>query len=358
MKKIIIDPRSNYSYGSFYVHGLEELVGERNISYSLNPFVNLKDLGNDLRFIIIEDGVQKKYFIHANDSYKISVENYDWCDIYGCVNTNYKHFPHDQYPKLVSLVPSFGIRQNTLLKVLVDAMIHLFSCWSYVVNRKEWNKKLKKEESNKIQNLKHYFGRRYKTWKNRLPLTTYENTIHSKDNYVFFLSTLWYSDEWNKNDEGVNLRRAYFIRACKQILKNRFEGGLLGDSSINNSTFNDVVVTQRETFASWIEKTKQSTLVFNTPAFWDCHGWKLGEYLALGKCIISTKLSNDLPHPLEHGINIHFVDNTEDSMKTAVEYILSHPEYRHKLEEGAKEYWNKYGTPEASLKLLGIFADN
>ena len=31
------------------------------------------------------------------------------------------------------------------------------------------------------------------------------------DNYIFHLSTLWQSDEWNRNNEGVNLRRAYFI---------------------------------------------------------------------------------------------------------------------------------------------------
>jgi glycosyltransferase involved in cell wall biosynthesis len=94
--------------------------------------------------------------------------------------------------------------------------------------------------------------------------------------------------------------------------------------------------------------------VFNTPSFWDYHGWKLGEYLALGKCIVSTKLSNDLPYPLEHGVNIYFVENSEESMREAVEYILTHPDYRHKLEKGAREYWETYGTPEASLKLLGI----
>jgi hypothetical protein len=41
-------------------------------------------------------------------------------------------------------------------------------------------------------------------------------------------------------------------------------------------------------------------------------------------------------------------------MAEAIEYILSHPEYRHKLELGAKKYWDTYGTPEAGLNLLGI----
>ena len=104
----------------------------------------------------------------------------------------------------------------------------------------------------------------------------------------------------------------------------------------------------------WLKKTKESAVAFNTPAFWNCHGWKLGEYLAMGKAIISTELSNDLPEPLKHGVNIHFVENTSQAMSEAVEFIVSHPEYRKTLESGARAYWEKYGTPEASLRLMSI----
>ena len=55
--------------------------------------------------------------------------------------------------------------------------------------------------------------------------------------------------------------------------------------------------------------------------------WDLGEYLALGKAIISTPLFNDLPAPLTHGINIHFVENDVDSIKEAVSYIIANPDY-------------------------------
>lgn len=355
MKKIVIDPRSNYSYGSFYVFGLEELVGKRNISYNIRPFVELGDLGNDMRFVICDNGVETKYFIHTNDPYQLNEKNYRWCDVYGCVNANFSHYPKDVYPKLISLVPSFAVRKDSsLLKCIKDALLLFCTTYNHIINGKEWNIYTQQFECDKWNNIKHYFLRRIKAWINRLPLSSYEHIVSSKDDYVFFLSTLWYSDTWNKNDEGVNLRRAYFIRSCKKVLGNRFEGGLLGDSSSSNELFADVLCYNRESFSSWLEKTKQSALVFNTPAFWNCHGWKLGEYLALGKCILSTQLSNDLPYPLEHGVNVHFVENSEAAMKDAIEYILSHPEYRHKLEQGAKEYWNKYGTPEASLRLLGI----
>lgn len=356
MKQIIIDPRSSYSYGSFYVLGLEKLVGKSNISYNMKPFVKLSDLGNDLRFVVYNDKVKTNYFIHLNDPYHIDEENYNWCDVYGCVNANYEHYPKYQYPKLISLAPSFAIRKDkSILICMKDALYMFFLTFNYVLNKEEWNKYTQQVECSKWINIKRFFLRRIKTWTNRLPLSSYENTTSSKDDYVFFLSTLWYSNTWNKNDEGVNLRRAYFIRACQKILGNKFEGGLHGDSSLSSiELFSDILCHNRVSFSLWIEKTKQSALVFNTPAFWDCHGWKLGEYLALGKCIVSTQLSNDLPYPLEHGVNVHFVENSETAMKEAIEYILSHPDYRHKLEQGAREYWNKYGTPEASLRLLGI----
>ena len=66
-------------------------------------------------------------------------------------------------------------------------------------------------------------------------------------------------------------------------------------------------LTKGVCMTEWMHKTKMSEVVFNTPAFWECHGWKLGEYLALGKAIISTPLSNDLPYPLEHGKNIYMI---------------------------------------------------
>lgn len=353
--RVIIDPRSSYGYGSFYLKELKRQYGVQNVCYKISPFRKLPDLDNDIRFIIEQNGKQTKYFIHANDSYHIMKEDYEWCNVYGNVNANFAHYPKEKYPKQISLVPSYGISELSMKQTMWLAFRCFLQTWPTIVRRKAWNKYKNCMEINPYYNIKHYFGSSYyKIWKNRLPLSRYTNNVVSEDDYIFFLSTLWYNNGENKNDETVNLRRAHFIRACKSIEGIEYEGGLLGDKSSSNEKFADVLATHGEPFDQWIEKTKRSALVFNTPAFWDCHGWKLGEYLALGKCIVSTKLSNDLPHPLEHGKNIHFVEDTEESMREAVEYILAHPEYRHKLEKGARAYWEKYGTPEASLKLLGI----
>jgi len=338
--KIIIDPHVNVYYASFYIHSLYEKFGKRNVVFKSSPFKELKDRAQNFNFIISVDGNETKYSIHFDDPYDIKENLYEWCDVYGNVNANFDKTPLDYQAKLISLTPSFGIRVWSFPQTLFFCISNLLKVNTRVDVRK-------------------FIGKYRRQFELRLPLRFYEpfnESINSfvEKNYIFHLSTLWQSDEWNKNDEGVNRIRANFIRACKSIDNICFEGGLSFKKDSSVLLFQDVLFKSAMSMGEYIEKTKQSILVFNTPAFWDCHGWKLGEYLALGKAIISTPLSNDLPVPLIHGENIHYVDNDETEIKKAVLLIVNDVEYRQKLENGARAYWEKYGTPLKSLELLGL----
>lgn len=331
MPKVIIDPASDIFYSSFYIKGLTDLLGRKNIVYESSPFIGLSE--NNFNFNFIFENT--KYTISMNDSYVINGQLYEWCDVYGGVNINFSITSLDKYPKLISLVPSFGIKIWNLPQ-MISNMAH--RAWIL-----------------KPDNYK-FFSGRYKHMYLRSIYEEYGKDVKvDDDKYIFFCSTLWYNDEWNKNDEGVNQRRANFIRSCKSLPDVKFEGGLVsqGKDRSSEDKFCDCL-SRAFSMNEWLYKTKKSALVFNTPAFWNCHGWKLGEYLALGKAIVSTKLLNDLPESLVHGVNIHYVENTEDSIREAVQYIIDNPKYRIKLENGAKEYWSKYGTPLKSLALLGV----
>lgn len=302
--KVIINPRGNILYKSFYIKGLETIFGVNNVSYSDSPFVELSNTSrntNDLLFVVLNENTTRRYFISTDDSYKIKKEIYDWCDVYGSVNANFALTDEKYHAKLVSLCPSFGIRCwdpfTTLVHALTDYRLGIGS-------------------------LKKHLGKYKRLLTTRRDLSIYLSSENTIKPYIFFCSTLWYNDEWNKNDEGVNKTRANFIRACKCIRDFEFEGGLVPQTGgrSSNDKFADCLYSGVG-MDEWMDKTKKSIVVFNTPAFWNCHGWKLGEYLAMGKCIISTELSNDLPYPLEHGVNIHIVENSEDAMKEAVEYI-------------------------------------
>ena len=336
--KVIIDPLDDILYKSFYIYGLEYLFDRSQVCYDEPSFSGLSMKARNsksIRFIINQTGRSCRYVIACDDSFAINDELYNWCDVYGSVNANFAKTGDAYHEKLVSLCPSFAIKCWNLPQIIKQSLLGVI---------------------NTNQSVRKHFGK-YKRLIERPKYDDYCKIDSSEvdAHYVFFLSTLWYSDEWNKNDEGVNARRANFIRACKELDGLMFEGGLVsqGQGRSSEDIFADCL-SKSMPMNEWMKKTRRSVLVFNTPAFWDCHGWKLGEYLAMGKCIVSTALSNDLPAPLEHGKHIHIVETTIESMRDAVGFIVSHPDYRKRLEEGARAYWEQYGTPVASLKLLGV----
>ena len=109
--KAIINPFNHIAYSSFYIYALEKVLGKGDIRYSSRPFRNLSpgaQQSRGLLFILREGEVEKKYFICGADSWKIDEELYNWCDVYASVNANFENTPGRD--KLISLVPSFGIK--------------------------------------------------------------------------------------------------------------------------------------------------------------------------------------------------------------------------------------------------------
>ena len=280
MTTIKINPFNNIQYVSFYVKGFESLFGKGTVQFDATSFIGLSKSALQtigVLFILHNGDKRIKGFISTGDKYTINDEIYEWCDVYASVNANFQKTPNRE--KLISLAPSFAIRCWSPVHTIIHAVSAGFKYLKCNAN---------------LKSSKTFIGN-YKRMLNR-PYYWQMSPSQSYEKYVFFCSTLWYSDEWNKNDEGLNRRRALFIRTCKNIENLHFEGGLVSQPGrSSDDLFADCLLKNPYSYNEWLDKTKRSSVVFNTPAFWDCHGWKLGEYLALGKAIISTPLSNDLP---------------------------------------------------------------
>jgi hypothetical protein len=336
---VIIDPIANVYYAGFYIKALIDRFGKNSIVFSSKPFMTIRNRADNFNFVVFNENYERRYSIHFDDPYQIKPELYEWCDVYGHLNANFAKTPTQYHPKLISLVPSFGVRIWNLPQTIYFSLLN----GSKVVGDIDFRK---------------FIGKYRRQWEVRLPLDSYDMSSKSKDElekYIFHLSTLWYSNAENKNDENVNRVRANFIRACRSINGVNFEGGFSKTKrSTMNQEFTPLIYSEFIPFSLYLEKIKQSTLVFNTPAFWNCHGWKLGEFLCLGKAIISTQLYNDLPSPLIHGEHIHYVADDEKSIKEGIMQLINDDKYRRRLEVGARQYWEKFGTPSSSLDLLGL----
>ena len=93
--EIIIDPRLQYAYASYYLLGIEKVFGKNNIQYSVKLFEGLDNkyiaaYRYGFAFVIKNEEDDYKIFIDSEDVACIFNEGYEWCDIYGKVNPTFE----------------------------------------------------------------------------------------------------------------------------------------------------------------------------------------------------------------------------------------------------------------------------
>jgi glycosyltransferase involved in cell wall biosynthesis len=196
-----------------------------------------------------------------------------------------------------------------------------------------------------IGGSREHFANYWRQYHYRLPIEAYTHE-RSRGDYIFFLSPVW------KQEPRCNEYRASFIKACRSLRGVAFEGGFAPRRKGDVRGFEDFAVERRYPLPDYIAKLKRSLVAFNTPAVYGCLGWKLAEYLALGKAIISTPLGRALPAPLEHGRHIHFVDGSFDEIARAIELISSDGAYRRELENNAREYFLRHLAPAKCIERI------
>lgn len=330
--KVYVDPLVNVNYAGFYIHGFYQKFGVKNVIFTNKPFLSLENRINCLNFVIDD----KKYCIDFGETSDVKPKEYAWCDVYGHVNANLEKTPAEFRNKLVSLPPYFGIKLWSHIDSFVYAWKNMWKTFYKICPP--------------------VFIMRYrKQCRYRVYYEEYENSVPTDKNYIFHLSSIWPNDDWERNDPGFNEANSKFIVACNAIPELNFDGGLTFAKNVSCSpSLAKFKCEGSVSVKEYLEKTRKSLVAFNTPFSNGSHGWKLGEFLALGKAIISLPLVNDLPEPLVHGENIHFVENNEEVIKEAILKIRNDDVYRAKLEKGARAYWEKYATSTKSLELLGI----
>ena len=341
--RVIIDPTSRILYSSFYIKGLFRVFGKKNVSFSTNNFMELNrkkeshSYDHYMAFVVISpNNSLNKFIIDFRDKPSVKESAYEWCDKYAKINFNINSTDKRFHDKMISISPGFGIKIWNLWDTAYYCCSNFIKCkFSPIV-------KLKTHLSD------------YRAQYKRVMLDEYMISSPFKSNetpakpYVFMIGTLW----TQKNCiEGTNLLRKTFVEVCKSSNCD-FEGGFF--ASVEHpqySEFKDLIFSERYSIDSYIKKTKLSALVFNTSTVHNCHGWKLGEYLAMGKAIISTPISNELPKKLEHGKNIHIIQNL-DELKSAVNLLLTNSDYRKMLSDGAIDYYSKYACPEKIIEYI------
>ena len=329
MNKIFIDPACNFLYSSFYIRGLLDCFGRLSVRFSNTPFVGLKYGLHTHIFAFVFNG--KKYAIDFADSNQVFYDEFlRWADVYAKVNYNSKYLPIAYTQKIVRCGCNYGMA------------IYPNRCFVIIVAIKNWILCHRRVQFS----FKSYLSRYIMSVK-RQSQSTQKST--ERNDYIFFVSTLW------EGQENCNQARINFIRACHNLQDEGllvFEGGLIPEKEQDVSNIEDVLLRERIPYQEYALKLAQSCCAFNTPAYYDCHGWKLAEYMAVGKIILSTPFVNELSKEMLDKQHILFCDDSVTSMQAAIRSLILDGSLREKLKQGISEYYVDYACPEKVIKQI------
>ncbi|RZJ68199.1 MAG: glycosyltransferase family 1 protein [Flavobacterium sp.] len=298
---------------------MRRLYGKNSIRFTSKYFSQFKHNGRHVALIVKQGERSAKIIIDFGDVSVIDQKGYEWCDHYAKINIDFESLA--RHDKLLSIGPSFGIRVFSFPETVA------LSLRNYIKGRK------------RIENVRYFFAD-YKAQLKRRRVEDYQNNKKSNDRMVFFASSLW------KLEPETNLFRANFINAAKKNNEIDFVGGFSPRIQNDIPGFEHLTMAGRIDFDEYLDLTKRSITTFSTPAVGKCHGWKIGEFLAMGKAVISTPLTRELPQPLLDGVHILYTDGSEENIAGHLRALQSSKELRETLEKNALAYFNENLLPE------------
>ena len=326
--RVRVHPACNALYYSFYFEGLRRRCPRWRLRFATEGFP--ADLGHHCLALIVEAPGEppRRLYVSAGDGPGIHAAGLQWCDVYAKVNLDPSQVPAAGAAKVLALGPSFPVR------VWAPARAAALAAWTWL-----------RGAARGARSWREHVANYWRQWRYRLPESAY-GPRPGEPGYVFFAATLW------RKHTRVNELRANFVRACREVEGLRFEGGFAPRRQGTVPGFEDCLAPRRYPFREYLEATGRSALVFNTPAVADCHGWKLGEFLAQGKAILSTPIVRALPAPLAHSVHLHRVSGERDELVRELRQVLADDAYRRGLEARAVGYYRDYLSPERAIERI------
>lgn len=142
----------------------------------------------------------------------------------------------------------------------------------------------------------------------------------------------------------VTQSRAAIIRRLKTELPQHFCGGFTR-TPYTERDFSDCLSVQAAfDQSSYCTVARSCSICIYTRGLRDSPGFKLGEYLAGGKCIVAEKITTSLPRPLVHGKHLLYFD-TIDCLVEQCRTLIEDKGLQSRLSEGALAYYRSEVAP-------------
>ena len=323
-----VDGRARLTNGYFFIEGMRQAFG--SVTWVTGGLPGVPEAEHFRRFVVCQltDPALRLVFDYG-DSPELDQNLMDWAHAYGKVNCT----AEQRDAGVVPIGPPFGIRpgRRAAMGLAVRGLIP-------TAGDVGWRSTVAERRNFLLRTPQ---------------LADFVPDVVDPA-YLFYLASLW---EYASCLDVANPLRAAWMRTARQTPGVTFEGGFLPYPSspegppvgLQVEEFADLIWNKRMPIGDWISKTQASFAVFNTPAVQDCLGWKLGQFLALGKAIVTLPLTREMPEPLSHGREVHVIETVEEIPAT-IALLRSQPDYRELLQTGARRYWDQHLGPVNTVR--------
>jgi hypothetical protein len=195
--------------------------------------------------------------------------------------------------------------------------------------------------------LRHIAGRRIVSMAQR----DFESPPPTGTPSILFLTRLWdpgddasRSEGKRRHFEALNAGRAECIRRLRHAFGLSFHGGLM-DTGLARELHPELIVpgdiTRKDRF---LEQTRRHHICVATTGLHGSIGWKLAEYVAMSRCIVSERLENNPGTEFSEGRN-YLAFETPDQCVQQVQVLLENTELRKLISSRNHDYYSRHLLP-------------
>jgi hypothetical protein len=149
---------------------------------------------------------------------------------------------------------------------------------------------------------------------------------------------------------ALNESRAQLIRVARTAFGDRFYGGLLVDDFARRHYPDCLLSTAAAgSKTNFLAQVRRSSICIASTGLWGSIGWKMAEYIAASRAIVSEPLHYELPGDFAAGRN-YLEFSTADGLCEAVERLLTSAALRREMMHANWAYYHGWVRPDAFVQ--------
>jgi len=163
------------------------------------------------------------------------------------------------------------------------------------------------------------------------------------DQAILFQTRVW-EENSASGDESVNEQRIELLRALKREFGSRVLGGVV-PTPFARKVYPDLITDQPCRQPQYIRWAKKPLIGIYFRGLFGSVAFKMAEFLAASKCIVSEPIDNQLTAPLDHIV----LSRSIDEYLAACDRLLSDASLAQEQREASWNYYQTYVAPRAHM---------